>query len=144
MNNVWKNISRVKSLANNYFVNAYIFLDCENPQDVGNGFCDDYNNKAECNYDSGDCCGSCVNKQFFSFRIRCGIANSWNEFGNGFVINNETISLLQLSWMREMFSVLMRIQKFEWWESTSYQQPLTYEWSSTSAWTYEWSSTSAR
>jgi hypothetical protein len=51
----------------------------------------------ECNFDSGDCCGSCVNKQFFSFRIRCGIANSWNESGNGFVINNETISLLQLS-----------------------------------------------
>ena len=66
MNNIWKDISRVKYLANNYFVNAYIFLDCENPQDVGNGFCDDYNNKPECNYDSGDCCGSCVNKQYCS------------------------------------------------------------------------------
>ena len=23
---------------------------------VGDGYCDDYNNSADCNYDGGDCC----------------------------------------------------------------------------------------
>ena len=36
------------------------------PQNNGNGFCDDNNNVPECNYDGGDCCGSCVNKEFCS------------------------------------------------------------------------------
>ena len=29
---------------------------------VGDGFCNDENNNADCNYDGGDCCGSCINK----------------------------------------------------------------------------------
>ena len=31
---------------------------------IGNGYCEDGNNKAECNFDGGDCCGSCVNTEF--------------------------------------------------------------------------------
>ena len=31
---------------------------------LGNGFCDDQLNKAECNFDGGDCCGSDVNTDF--------------------------------------------------------------------------------
>ena len=34
---------------------------------VGDGFCNDGTNNPECNYDGGDCCGSCVVKQFCSY-----------------------------------------------------------------------------
>ena len=30
---------------------------------MGNGYCNDQTNTAECNYDGGDCCGSNVNTQ---------------------------------------------------------------------------------
>ena len=32
---------------------------------VGNGYCNDETNNADCDYDGGDCCGSCV------FKIHC-------------------------------------------------------------------------
>ena len=28
---------------------------------VGNGYCNDETNNVDCNYDGGDCCGTCVN-----------------------------------------------------------------------------------
>jgi hypothetical protein len=31
---------------------------------INDGYCDRFNNKAECNFDGGDCCGDNVNKQF--------------------------------------------------------------------------------
>ena len=35
--------------------------DCTNDTSlVNNGYCNDETNNAECNYDGGDCCGSCV------------------------------------------------------------------------------------
>ena len=33
---------------------------------IGNQFCDDYINKAECNFDAGDCCGPNANTYFCS------------------------------------------------------------------------------
>ena len=33
---------------------------------IGNGFCNDETNTAACNYDGGDCCGSCINKRYCS------------------------------------------------------------------------------
>ena len=33
--------------------------DTGNIAKIGDGFCDDKNNNKECNYDGGDCCGSC-------------------------------------------------------------------------------------
>ena len=33
---------------------------------VGDGYCDDGTNIAACNYDGGDCCGSCVNTEYCS------------------------------------------------------------------------------
>ena len=33
---------------------------------VGNGFCNDETNNADCNYDGGDCCGSCINTDYCS------------------------------------------------------------------------------
>ena len=32
------------------------------PSVVGDGFCNDQTNNENCNYDGGDCCGSCVVK----------------------------------------------------------------------------------
>ena len=31
---------------------------------IGDGYCDDINNKLDCTYDGGDCCGSNVNTQY--------------------------------------------------------------------------------
>ena len=31
---------------------------------VGNGYCNDEANIVECNYDGGDCCGVCGNKDY--------------------------------------------------------------------------------
>jgi len=37
---------------------------CESPQWVGDNFCDDGNNNAECGFDGGDCCGDDVNETY--------------------------------------------------------------------------------
>ena len=42
-----------------------LFKGC-NSEWIGDGNCDDENNKEQCNYDGGDCCGENVNKQFCS------------------------------------------------------------------------------
>ena len=39
---------------------------CDNVVLVGNGFCNDETNIAACNYDGGDCCGSCVTTEYCS------------------------------------------------------------------------------
>ena len=31
---------------------------------VGDGFCQDLTNNEECDFDGGDCCGSCVNTKY--------------------------------------------------------------------------------
>ena len=35
-------------------------MDYCNHSRIGNGYCNDENNNPDCNYDGGDCCGSCV------------------------------------------------------------------------------------
>ena len=37
---------------------------CGSPNWVGDNFCDDENNNAECGFDGGDCCGDDVNTQY--------------------------------------------------------------------------------
>ena len=39
-------------------------LGCVNTQLVGDGYCDDEVNVAECSYDGGDCCGENPNTKF--------------------------------------------------------------------------------
>ena len=45
-----------------YFFYDYIafVLDCNQPTLIGDGYCNDEVNIFDCNYDGGDCCGSCV------------------------------------------------------------------------------------
>ena len=45
---------------------------------VGNGFCNDETNIEACNYDSGDCCGSCVLTQYCS---NCDCHGGLTEIG---------------------------------------------------------------
>ena len=33
---------------------------------IGNGFCNDETNNMECDYDGGDCCGTCVFTEYCS------------------------------------------------------------------------------
>ena len=42
-----------------------LHLTCDAPLAlIGNGFCNDETNKVDCNYDGGDCCGSCANTDY--------------------------------------------------------------------------------
>ena len=45
---------------------------------VGDGFCNDETNIVECNFDGGDCCGSCINRDHC---IHCTCIG--NVTGNG-------------------------------------------------------------
>ena len=49
---------------------------------VGDGFCNDEANHLECNFDGGDCCGSCVFKQYCSDCECLGGENTANGFSN--------------------------------------------------------------
>ena len=51
---------------------SFLVPDCDNVALVGNGFCNDETNIADCNYDGGDCCGpdiSCKWPCLFSLKI---------------------------------------------------------------------------
>ena len=44
----------------------FIVAGCEAVELVGNGFCNDEVNTADCNYDGGDCCGYDINPEYCS------------------------------------------------------------------------------
>ena len=67
------------------------YSDCTaNATVIGDGFCNDETNNADCNYDGGDCCGSCVVTDHCS---QCGCIGGANKtnilIANGFC-NDET------------------------------------------------------
>ena len=69
---------------------------CDNIMLVGNGFCNDETNNADCNYDGGDCCVVNVNTDTCS---KCGCllletcAAGYHPFvGNGFCNDNTNIA----------------------------------------------------
>ena len=54
---------------------------------VGNSFCNDETNIDGCNFDGGDCCGTCVNSKYCSVCECSGVKSGhiMNDFlGNGF------------------------------------------------------------
>ena len=63
---------------------------------VGDGVCNDETNIAECNYDGGDCCGSCVHTEFCTQCACLGdlIGNGYPNYlvGNG-ICNDEANTL---------------------------------------------------
>ena len=48
---------------------------------VGDGFCNDETNIADCNYDAGDCCGTCINKEKCTYCL-CHEEKVTNEIPN--------------------------------------------------------------
>ena len=57
---------------------------------VADGFCNDETNNADCNYDGGDCCGSCILNNQCTECACLGGADVINALiGNGFC-NDET------------------------------------------------------
>merc|ERR1712150_91147 len=61
---------------------------CKSSDEKGDGYCDDGNNNAECEWDGGDCCGSNVNTGYCS-KCQCldpdhGSCESFNEKGDGY------------------------------------------------------------
>ena len=59
--------------------------DCSNPGLVGNGYCNDETNNADCNYDGGDCCGTCVNVDHCS---ECECLGGLTGDGSNAVVGN--------------------------------------------------------
>ena len=53
------------SISTDYF-SSFKLPVCDNFVLVGNGFCNDETNIAACNFDGGDCCGSCVITEYCS------------------------------------------------------------------------------
>ena len=50
---------------------------CDNPEWIGDGYCDDENNNAECNWDGGDCCGDNV---FTDYCTICGCFGKYKKY----------------------------------------------------------------
>ena len=53
---------------------------------VGNGFCNDETNIEDCNFDGGDCCGTCVNSKYCS-ECEC-IGKNSGHIMNAFLDND--------------------------------------------------------
>ena len=53
---------------------------------VGDGFCHDLTNNAECNFDGGDCCGSCVNTKY-CIHCNCSGEHTGDAKNNAFLGN---------------------------------------------------------
>ena len=58
--------------------------ECWYPDYIGDGNCQDVNNHIGCNFDGGDCCGSCVNMEFC---IECLCLSEQNSSTGGQVCN---------------------------------------------------------
>ena len=57
---------------------------CEFPQWKHDGFCDDGNNHAYCDFDGGDCCGSCINTKY-CVECECLDDDFYDVKSNGFL-----------------------------------------------------------
>ena len=51
---------------------------------IGDGYCNDQTNNNECNFDGGDCCGSCVNMEFCT---KCLCLSEKNSSAGGQLLN---------------------------------------------------------
>ena len=56
---------------------------------VGNGYCDDGLNTAECNFDAGDCCGPNANTDYC---ISCQCLSGYDEITSSSQSSTETTS----------------------------------------------------
>jgi hypothetical protein len=67
-------------------------IDCQFRTLIMDGFCQDFNNNRHCSFDGGDCCGPCVNREFYTeCKCKTGATDKVSNarVGNGFC-NDET------------------------------------------------------
>ena len=65
-----------------------MFADCENPELVGDGYCNDETNMLSCGFDGGDCCFTCTSNTTCE-SCDCHTGNNWQDKsdslnGNGY------------------------------------------------------------
>ena len=65
-------------LYHNFSWELISIADCTQPSKINDGYCNDETNIPECNYDGGDCCGSCINTDYCTNCTCIG-----NVIGNG-------------------------------------------------------------
>ena len=74
----------------------HIFLllkiaDCPTPWLAADGYCQDETNNADCNYDGGDCCGTCVVTDYCSdCQCLSGVTPASNMLVGNEICNDET------------------------------------------------------
>ena len=80
---------------------------------IEDDFCDDINNKKECHYDGGDCCGLSVQNNFC---VDCKCKCKWNtdKINDDFTYYNTWIPSAIDSDSLKPLSVLHSKLKFEW------------------------------
>ena len=62
-------------------------LACNQTFKISNGYCNDETNVAECGFDGGDCCGSCINTDFCE-NCNCIGSVTGNRLQNDHVTRN--------------------------------------------------------
>ena len=65
------------------------YVECDQPQLIGNGYCNDETNNKECNYDGGDCCGSCINNDYCK-SCNCIDEKFWGIKGSNALLGDGT------------------------------------------------------
>ena len=65
-------------LHHNFSWELISIADCTQPTKVNDGYCNDETNIPECDFDGGDCCGSCINTDYCTNCTCIG-----NVIGNG-------------------------------------------------------------
>ena len=64
-NNFWKIlILYERKIFRNFFFSKQIGCVSGIVGYIGDGYCDDENNNADCHFDGGDCCGNNINTQY--------------------------------------------------------------------------------
>ena len=86
-------IKTIRLVCNSKPIPTYVFSECQLADLVGDGYCHDWTNNRHCNFDGGDCCGSCVNREHCTECVCKGGGVAKNPWvGDGFcqdLTNNE-------------------------------------------------------
>ena len=61
---------------------SFLVPDCDNVALVGNGFCNDETNNADCNYDGGECCGPDISCKLPCFFMEKSESKLFTHFGH--------------------------------------------------------------
>ena len=68
-------------------------LECTQSNKISDGFCNDETNNVECDFDGGDCCGTCVLTQQCSECLCLGNSSRNMESSTSFFMKNQNVLL---------------------------------------------------